>query len=151
MRAVMEAATTEADKKEALKNKMTELTGETPDDIELVKLVKRTCDTKLFETAKLRSQAFDKKKATMAQKKDEIIARRKAMKEDYEKTTGKIAKFHAQVKKSYHDAVNRESAKDYRECIKTGKLMKQKLLFVLTKEKNLLLLIMLKNVKEKKL
>ena len=123
MRAVMEAATTEADKKEALKNKMTELTGETPDDIELVKLVKRTCDTKLFETAKLRSQAFDKKKATMAQKKDEIIARRKAMKEDYEKTTGKIAKFHAQVKKSYHDAVNRESAKDYRECIKTGKSM----------------------------
>merc|ERR1712195_410268 len=123
MRAVMEAATTEAEKKEALKNKMTELTGETPDDIELVKLVKRTCGTKLFETAKLRSQAFDKKKATMAQKKDEIIARRKAMKEDYEKTTGKIAKFHAQVKKSYHDAVNRESAKDYRECIKTGKSM----------------------------
>merc|ERR1712166_144411 len=65
----------------------------------------------------------DKKEATMAQKKDEIIARRKAMKEDYEKTTGKIAKFYAQVKKSYHDAVNRESAKDYRECIKTGKSM----------------------------
>merc|ERR1711935_1109474 len=79
VRQVMENAGTEDQKKQALKDKIEEETGEELDDIEVTKLVKRTCGTQMMNTAKDRARAFDRSKATPEQKRIEMTKRRNAM------------------------------------------------------------------------
>ena len=125
---VMKNADTEIKKKQALKDKIEEETGEVLDDIEVTKLVKRTCGTQMMNTAKDHARAFDRSKATLEQKRIEMTKRRNAMQKNYKEITGKTATSHAQIKQAVNDAITEEVGSLYRECAKDVKMSKKQCL-----------------------